>query len=404
MPKHPAHALLSRLIGALLVIMPAAAQAKSTDGGTVNLQNIIAKCSSSVTLCMSAFDLYSRVDSETNLNGRLSILTFFKASDQTFSGYAEELYYTEVKMNGIQYQVGYGYIVAAHQQDAKPSGSGAISLIPIGGAADAGSTAFTTSVIGLAADAPRPAASTCESPGLTGDQLLVCAVDIQPTVTQDYFKAQLSQLSGAFSKYMQSPPANTGSMSAICPQVINYRTEDRKLSGRQVTLSAAQLTDLMSIQTQLSAICENHRPNVHLSYKNGRQNGPNAIELDIGGAVENAAQSLLSQGYYRNRYYLADTALRRYEYYAADDQFAEIYINGLTGAASLPSLLAAIVTLNTAVQDLRIHAYEQCSGGAKAISLKPFSATTVDPVTSAAAYGAFVDGVRKAADADQNSC
>lgn len=362
-------------------------------------QAIAEACSKSSTFdaCRSKFSRYSRVDNEYNINGSANLFNLFKASDLTFSGYAQEIYYTEIVSNCVEYQVGFGYIVTAHQQDASPSGAGTISGAQASGNADIGATTFTASVIGLASDAIScPTKLPANAPA---DQALLCGVDINPTVSQDYFKSEVYSLSSALKLWMDNQTTQL-----ICPQIINYRSADPAEKRKRPILSEAQIDDFKNIQKNISDRCTAKTPNVHIHYRNGPPLYVSTASLSIAGATATSSRTALGQGYYRSRYYWAQTGGANNPLYDPTDRYAEVYIDGLNASASLPSVLAVIVTLNTSLQRQQIHVLSTCAGGAKAIKLDPLDppdASKNSPVARAASFGAFLQELRAATDGAQ---
>jgi hypothetical protein len=259
-----------------------------------------------------------------------------------------------------------------------------------------GTTRFGAAIIGLAPADDLASGKTCDSDGIAVDQALLCALDIQPNVSQDYFKTELVKLQLAYYKWGQTPPAMAGGRSPLCPQIINYRGADGTPSD-QIPISQVK-TDIEAVSSQLDTICAGHRPNARVSYRSGAPKGVQNVDLEIEGASEKYNSTVITENYYRNRWYLADTGLRDSDYYGELDHSSEIYIDGLTGAAALPSALAAIVTLNASVQNERIHAVVRCSGGGKSIALK------ADPIVNTGAYATFVSDIRKAVDAKSDTC
>jgi hypothetical protein len=134
--------------------------ADSVAAATTATKRVTDACAKSYVNCLAQFPHFGRTDLETNVNVKGGFLSIFKASDQTFYGYAQEIYYTEVCLHSVQYQIGFGYSIAAHQQDAQASGSGDVSAVQVSGNADAGFTTFSTSLIGLA----PPSSVTCPAP------------------------------------------------------------------------------------------------------------------------------------------------------------------------------------------------------------------------------------------------
>jgi hypothetical protein len=391
-------------ISAALAAPHADAAAPALDAKT---QAIVTACTSDVSTCEKAFERYSRTDVEKNIGGNASFFGWGKISDQTFFGYAQELYYTEVPLNGIEYQIGFGYIVTAHQQDAKPSGTGTVSGAQASGNADIGSTTFTTSLIGLAPDLSAKCATTAPAPPATVDQALLCAININPTVSQDYFKTAVNSLSVALAAWMKAPPTVASGKQPICPQVVNYKSTDPAMKGKRPLLDSQQEADFENIQRSIQAICVSKTSNSHVHYRNGPPLMVNSATLSVAGGTASASQSEISQGYFRNKYYWAITGGNANPMYDDSDRFSEVYINGLNASASFPSLFAAIITLNAAVQDQRVHVISQCSGGAKIISLDaldPPNAKSADPITQASGYSAFFEGLRDAADVPPATC
>lgn len=371
------------------------------DTGTAAAQVIVARCSTDVASCMAAFDHFARSDVESNISGGFT-LPFFKASDETFFGYAQELYYTELTVGQVEYQVGFGYIVAAHQQDAKPSASGAFSGVQGSADADLGNTSFSTSLIGLA---PATATDcTTVTPQSAVELRLLCAININPNVTQDYFRARVTDLSTAMNAWKAAPPAFAAGKWTLCPQVIDFRYSDPAMRAKTPPIADVQST-VQEIQTAMSANCAASTPNAHVFYKNGPPKGPSSGDLNIAGGTANASHTVISQGYFRNRNYLANTKSGWEALYDdAVDHYSEVYVDGLTAAASLPSVLAAIVTLNTTVQDQHMYVHTYCSGGARTISVSAFSTAGADPVAEANAYGTLFNSLRTGADTPGAKC
>lgn len=398
--NRPISALMATLAcaGALARLTPAIAQEQpAPSSAAAATQRITAACAIDITACRAVFDRYSRKDLETNVSGSLSFLSLFKASGQTFFGYAEELYYTEVRLNGIEYQVGFGYIVTAHQQDAKPQASGLIGATQVSGDVELGATSFTTSIIGLAPDV----ATDCTAAPLTTDQALMCAVKVHPTVTQDYYKTAVQDLSSGLSGWLSSPPTVPG-RQPICPQVIAYRVADRSKGNARPVLTDAQSQDFLAVQTALQSACPYKAPNVHLHFRNGKPRGSAADmigggSISVAGATVDASRTTISQGYYRNRYYWAATGADP-RFYDKDDRYTEVSVEGLSAAGSLPSIFAAVISLTASADTEHIHVYSHCTGGATPSSLPALASKPTDPVAQVNAYSTLFENLRNSTD------
>ncbi len=371
---------------------------KAAELSNPDVTRIITNCKSSIADCMRQFQQSENTGAQLHIDNSFSILGLFKSTNLTFWGVASHLHYTEVTIGAIEYQVGFGYVMYAKQLDAKPSGTGIVGGVAIDANGEVGVTHYSASLIGLAPDKPLDDKQNCASPGIAVDEALLCAIDLEPTVTPEYFKSTSDKFETAYANWGKNPPANNGSTSALCPQVINYRlSADHKITGLQVTLNNQQIAERRWLLAQLSTVCSNRRPNAHVSFKNGDPGDPTiSADLKVGGADNTLNRSQLVVTYYRNRWYIADTPLRstaspRGEFYASSsDHSAELYFKGLTAAAALPSILSAFVTLDGSVQNHRLDTVLRCSAGAQPTMGK------FDPEADSNAFSALVTQVRTA--------
>lgn len=394
-------ALLSSVL-TLTSLLALSAKASIEPKAVAQLDQIKQACATSFNACLAEIPQYERSDTETNISGKASILGFGGASDQTFAGVSKEIYYREIISNGVQYQIGVGYVITARQQDAKPTGKGAISGISVAGDADLGDTTFTTAIIGIAPDV----GGDCTKPPLPKkDQALLCALNMQPAVSQDFFHTATTTISTAFKEWKESDWPESAGKSALCPQVIAYRQAERSQQKGSIKLTDEQKADLVAIQSSLQEICAGQRPNAYVRYRNGLPGRLSAAEITVAGGEANATRTVISQGYYRDRNYRAFEGGSKNPFYDDSvDHYVEIYVVGLKTAASLPSVLAAFVTLNASRQDQHVFVHTSCSGGAGSISMAPLEAASNDQVKQANDYATFVNGLRSATDSNITSC
>ena len=358
-------------------------------------------CGRSDQDCMRHFDRYERSTKEHSDQGGF---TLFGANGNglAFWGVGQELNYTEVDgqargADAIEYQVGIGYIIFAKQRDAKISLALTSGLIPKGDLSTGG-TRFSASIIGVAPED----ATDCTTGNKQGAAALLCALDMQPTVTQGYFEESAGKLAIAYDNWrnaaLERPAA--GAKGSICPQVINYRYKQPRLDQqhRPVEPSLAEaIPEVLAINSALrEKACHNLRPNARISFKSGTPDDlkkiTGSLDLTFGDTPAKADKTNLGQGYYRNQIYLADTTKRDPQYYLPGDQSAEFTMSGLSDSAGLPSILASIVTYMHTDLAQKLHLLLRCSGGA------PHAGGADNPVTNPVAFAKLVDNVRTSVD------
>lgn len=374
------------------------------------LAQIVADCKSSNKACVAHFERYARSQKEHSASGGFSLFGLFKGSGLTFWGASEELNYTELVYPAapgstrlIEFQVGYGYLLYAKQRDAKVSGDTIVSSLALAGDLDAKRARYSASVIGIApADEINCATETkFDDKPAAG---LLCALDMQPTVTQSYFQTSAARLAIAYDNWRKQllppkpPAAAPATFPAICPQVINFRYQkadekgDRTVPNDKDTMEPIA-RQIQAINRQLVTICANKMPNAHVTFKTGRGDSPDAaagFKVGDGGAKVDSSQ--VTEGYYRNQNFLANTNRRREEFYADSDQWMELSMSGLKDSATLPSILASIVTYTRSdlTQNLRVRMY--CSKGTTQVG------GSENPMSNPVAFTELVDNIRTAVD------
>ncbi|MDF8332273.1 hypothetical protein [Novosphingobium cyanobacteriorum] len=305
-------------------------------------------CARSDAECSQMFERYYRENKEHSR--KAGILGF---GAQAFWGTGQELHYTEIEIpfnrvftsqeakdatllsayksrepgELIEYQVGYGYSIAARQTAANMDTSGMLKSSPIQITGSAGGTRFWAMLIGLAPDrlstlaptsdsatkSPAPPQDTdqttdkapaevpnaaegvtsalandvheinglstgCKSEDdLDAPSELLCTLDMQPTVTQVYFRDASTRLANAMEKMrrdIRKPKVgraeNAKFKSRICPQVIDFRWKHEEGGRRDITQPTLSiLADAWAINKSLAEICLNQRPNAKIVYRDG---------------------------------------------------------------------------------------------------------------------------------------
>ncbi|TCM38011.1 hypothetical protein [Novosphingobium sp. ST904] len=375
--------------------------------------------------CLDHFERYARSNRERSASaGFLGV-----GSGLTFWGTGEELHYTEVirKVDSVQleYQIGFGYVLFAKQRDARIDGNGVLFGLPANAAGQAGITQFSASIIGIAPDSLKDAngrPANCKTDDLDPESALLCALDMQPTVTQAYYQTASGRMSAAFERWRRSLAKRPVTPPAICPQVINFRKVDRSVKEGKIDPSPAILAAAKEMNDMLAAACLNPRPNARISYKSGLPelkaiNGNVKLNLGDGGA--SAAQSLVAEGYYRTKSHLATisaegtgsatsrskapeaataTAAQLVLFDQNNDHYAEFTMNGLKQSSKLPSILASIITMEQSDEAQRLRLQMACSGGSVSVPQGG------NPVTDPVAFTNLVFEVRKAVDNPAYAC
>lgn len=418
-----------------------------------NLNTIINKCRISTKTCTTAFPSYYRENNEHSSSG--GFLGLFKS--QSFWGAGQELHYTQVPATAtdihgtkrtVEYQVGFGYIVAARQVDADMKGKGFLDSTPVSIKGKGGGTRFWAMLIGLAPDKLSSTNSAitdalgCDDEDLDAQSALVCTLDMQPTVTQRYYRDTSSRLANAMNDFRRSysklqPDPAVDAKSLICPQVIDFRWKEPEKGtrnfGRQDVNDEtwANLVDAADyINRKLTAACVNNRPNVKVAYRDGaatRQWDKDAPapsgsastrstlvtqslvgdtaepvgsgSIGIGDGSISYDRNSITQEYQRNRYYLSTSSKRspRFDRKLIDHRF-DIRMEGLNKSAKLPSILASIV--NYEQEDISQHLSLKliCSGGTYHVAVPE------NPVANPTAYTQLVSNARRVVDSPVHDC
>jgi len=376
------------------------------------IKAIVKDCTQSDQECRKDFVDYEFSNQEKASNGNFNILNIFGGSRSKFWGMAQDLSYTELiydepydTQNGdglkgsrkIEYQLGFGYMLYARQKDAKIDAQGTVSQLALAGTFEKNETVYSAMVIGLAplerqTDAAG-AVIECGQHALEGPDALLCALDLQPVVTQGYYEAAAAKFAAAYGQWRgeEETLAKGVPYHRICPQVINFRdavTRDAKLMPDKAIIDRVRL-----ITNALAPICTNPRPNARMAYHSG---GPH---LTVTGGPTGSASgkfdtqnTQVTQAYYRNQVFLADTNKREFDFYRPLDKRVQIVMHGLSDSAALPSILASIVTYTQTDLAQRLHVSTHCIGGAALIG------PADNPVTDAAAFTKMVGDLRKSVD------
>lgn len=385
--------------------------------GLDKIDFIIRNCIQSNAMCADSFDRYYRENQEHAASG--GFLGIFSA--QSFWGTGQELHYTEVEMpspslggRAIEFQVGYGYIIAARQVDANMSGKGFLQSTPASIKGKAGGTRFWSMIAGLAPDKIRDRGgkdANCGTDDLAPQSEMLCTLDMQPTVTQRYFRDASARLANAMDRvrrnYRDEDGRTGGQGSQICPQVIDFRWKKADLSGSRSIMDSQYLEEILpiarAINDLLSVACANKRPNAKIVYRDGRaadqwnQIANGAINLGDGGATEERKN--LVQEYIRSSNYLLLTArISKTLENRAIDHGVEIKMEGLIKTAKLPSILASIVNFEREDISQHLTVKLQCSGGSHSV------AVPTNPVANAIAYTQLVDNARRVVDGSGDGC
>lgn len=402
----------------------------SDDNWQAKIQAIRSSCVTATQSCLDHFERYARSNRERAASaGFLGV-----GSGLTFWGTGEELHYTEVirtiGRTQIEYQIGFGYVIFAKQRDAKIESAGVLFGLPANVASQAGVTQFSSAIIGIApeailvtngkdADGKDP---DCKSDNLDPASGLLCALDMQPTVTQAYYQTASGRMSAAFERWRRSIN-QPGATATICPQVINFREASRSVRDGAIPATPEILAAAREMNDMLSTSCKSPRPNARISYKSGLPelkalNGNVNIAIGDGGA--DVKQSLVAEGYYRTRSHLASITaddVGTSEKYAPDgntsstgsnkilvlfdnksDHYAEFTMNGLKQSSKLPSILASIITMEQSDEAQRLRLQMACSGGSFGVPQGG------NPVTDPVAFTTLVSEVRKAVDNPKFAC
>jgi hypothetical protein len=388
---------------------------QTLDPATItNAENIASDCENAGAACFKHFQHYERRYKDHSASAGFNLFGIIKGSGLNFWGYAEELNYTEIVIDNIEYQIGFGYMLYAKQRDGTINGSGMVASLATSGTGSAGQTIYSTELVGIApgGDVKCDPNNTTKT-GNVADQLL-CTMDMQPTVTETYFQNASSRLAIAYDNWRQKAvapakaPPDAGAAGAaggsgvltICPQVINFRSttvSDKKSVGLP---TSAIVKNIRTLDHYLSAKCNNVRPNARIDYKTGTQ----GATMDVADGEAKANKTAIVQGYYRNRIFLADTPKRQADnctprdsdscnfYVATTDHSAELSMSGLTDAAKLPSVLASIVSYTRTDADQKLLLLMRCSGGAVDVDVSD------NPASSPQAFTNMVNLVRAGVD------
>lgn len=415
---------------------------KSVTAVTGKLNFIISQCLTSNQACSNIFERYYRENQEHASSG--GFLGLFEA--QSFWGTGQELHYTEVEMpwtagdgRVLEYQVGYGYIIAARQVDANMKGKGFLDSTPVAIKGKGGGTRFWGIIAGLAPDKIRSTKSNaddkvdCGSDDLDPQSEMLCTLDMQPTVTQRYFRDANARLANAMDRVRREyrEPRKAGTLSSICPQVIDFRWKSPDASGSRAITEKNVERDMLriarAINDALSVACINERPNAKIVYRDGTatdqwmrtlraaknrpdderdttenqtpQDGVTNADISIGDGGISADLKSLTQEYQRSSTYLTLTAKTSRELNNDDvDHRVEIKMEGLSKTAKLPSILASIVNYEREDISQHLGVKLQCSGGTDAV------AVPTNPVANAVAYTELVDNARRVVDGDGDDC
>lgn len=462
------HAVASENVQPAGVVRPPAAKASKKPSGagrflhvrirkpllvsdTVNA--IVARCQQSNARCAAAFPSYYRENNEHSANG--GFLGLF--TSRSFWGAAQELHYTQVtaatdddgaNRRIVEYQVGFGYIIAARQVDAEMKGKGFLDSTPASIKGKGGGTRFWAMLIGLAPDklsSSDPQVTDpmdCTDQNLDPQSELVCTLDMQPTVTQRYYRDTSSRLANAMDAFRRSyarlpdPADGEPFRSVICPQVIDFRWKDAEAGTRnfqRADVDPETWQNLIAaadyINRRLAEACYNKRPNVKIVYRDGAATrqwdaaapdtsdrpsvtmeeaqelldetstalGSGGISIGDGGLRYD--RNSITQEYQRNRFYLSMSSKRspKFDRKLIDHRF-DIRMEGLAKSARLPSILASIISYEREDISQHLSMKLSCSGGTFDLSVPE------NPVANPDAYTELVSNARRAVDSPLHDC
>lgn len=329
--------------------------------------------------CLSYFkDQYERSDKEQQATAGFTLFGIFKGGYQNFWGRFEELSYTELTFGQVQYQIGYGYVLASQQYKAN-----AAVTSNVGATAEKGKTSYAASLIGVAPNPQSAVANPlkCGDKQMRGADELLCALDTQPTVTQAYFQNAASMLAHGYADWRtEMQDAVAGKLPAgteqprLCPQVIGFRG----IAGTGKTFLFdpvkdkdeidAALQKAITLVAKLRGVCADvpaaggvpAQPalsNAAVRYHGGEPyNATLGYEGDSNASVE---QNTVSVGYFRDvNYFALSTRLtnaQRSMFFAPADQYFDLWLDGISNAQGLPSVLAAIASFKRTSMQQTLH-------------------------------------------------
>ena len=375
------------------------------------LAKIIASCtyisgkSADLKSCLVQFkDRYERSDREIQATAGFTFFGILKGNYQNFSGNFEELNYTELTFGGngdpnsqdteknlIQYQIGFGFILASQNYKANVSATPNLIGQSISASAEKGKTSYAASLIGIAPDPAAPAANLpkCGDKTMLGADELLCALDMQPTVTQAYFRNAASMLAHGYADWRSEvQQAASGKLPIgraqprICPQIIAFRRVINK--DGQIYFDPKNDLDPKVDPTTFNTVARNAQilakqlqsacpgiaaaggnaaqpalPNAAVRYHNGEPFGIGVTDKNSNGT--NANKSKISLGYFRDVNFLALSGkfneTQRKIFYEPSDQYFDLWLDGLKNAESLPSVLAAIATFSRTSSQQALHVH-----------------------------------------------
>lgn len=475
------------------------------ENSALKLSLINESCRASDRKCLNMLERHFRENQEHSSNG--GILGIF--SSLNFWGAAQEAHYTEIELPividskpvVIEYQIGVGYQVAARQADAQMQGKGMLVSTPASITGKTGGTRFWAMIIGLAPDAvfKRPtigdtesseseqppaapatqaaaavidgvaeakdttpasdipaksktaeatddAANPCEAPEeLNAAAGLLCTLDMQPAVTQRYFRDTSARMAEALNRLRRDyrsasadkQRTESKDRSRVCPQVIDFRFRD---GTGDKTIKPDKVTDEMrngalAISEILSTVCLNQRPNAKIVYrdgtatkqwtellksamadakgklKKGAKSSTHAANITppptgkapsvwgnpnvaVGDGGVSAAKTSIGQDYDRNHHFLTmSSKTARLFDTPALDRGVSVTMDGLIKTAKIPSILSSIVNYQRDDLSQYLSVKLKCAGGTAEI------AGAVNPVANAVAYTQLAERVRLAVDA-----
>lgn len=242
---------------------------------------------------------------------------------------------------------------------------------------------------------PKPASNCDSSDELKPESGLVCAIDMQPAVTDAYYRENASRLALAMDRWRRNFSLNNKRLRTVCPQVINFREKYQPATPISYA-SKGLINSIVVLNDILSATCGNKRPNLKIVYRD--QDATASWE----GTGNSNVETSITQEYDRFRVYFTRTA-RSQRYFedlidrVSDHRFT-IKMEGTNRNAKLPSILSSIVTYEQSDVSHHLTVKVYCSGGATA------TAVADNPVANAIAYTQVVEKARNAVDANGSEC
>lgn len=400
------------------------------------VQAIAADCARNKKDCLRHFERYYRGNQDHRQAGAL----FGLLSAHKFWGTAEELHYTEVEAyptgsgEKIEYQVGFGYQIAAREAGATMTGSGLVQSLSTDISGSGGGTRYWAILIGMTPDrledsdgrkskSCREANTRDDRKSLTPAGELLCIIDMQPTVTEAYFRENSARVALAMDKWRKEGAfINSENRALLCPQVINLRYADRKGDARKIDEPTPEMfAKAKELNKALMATCAYQRPNLKIAYRGqsatygwfNNQTRSDGKKVQDGGAGRE--RKSVSQEYFRSENYIFLTSKynnfsKKYKTKIAKnrslysfenrdtDRRTEIEMQGVNSHAKLPSVLASIVSYER--RDVSQHLFVKlyCGGGATNVAVAD------NPVANPIAFTELVEAARQAIDGSEDSC